>query len=117
MCRTFLEDFDMDKNYFDFLKDIPESSRDEIFETILSHKDIKIERIISYGQVSDESFWYDQEEGEFVILLEGEAKIKYFEGKIFDLKRGTSLYIPAHQKHQVIYTSNPAIWLAVFIKN
>jgi hypothetical protein len=37
----------MDKKYFDFLKDIPESSKEEIFETIISNKDIKIERIIS----------------------------------------------------------------------
>lgn len=107
----------MDKNCFEFLKDIPESSKDEIFETIIQNRNIRIERIISYGQVTDKSYWYDQDEDEFVIVLEGEAKIKYDEGKIFDLKKGNSLYIPANQKHQVIYTSNPTVWLAIFIKN
>jgi hypothetical protein len=31
------------------------------------------------------------------------------------LNTNDSLYIKAHQKHQVIYTSNPTVWLAIFI--
>lgn len=104
-------------NVYEFLEDIPSSSKDEVFQTLLSNKNIKIERIISYGQTTPEEYWYDQEDDEFVMVLDGEAKIKYDSGEVFSLKKGSSLYIKAHQKHQVTYTSNPAVWLAIFIKN
>ncbi len=105
----------MQKN-FELLKNIPTESKDEIFETLIEKKDIKIERIISYGQTTPEDYWYDQEQDEFVLILDGFAKIKYENGKIIELKKGSSLYIKAHEKHQVIYTSNPTIWLAIFFK-
>lgn len=100
---------------FNFFQNIPKESKDEIFETLLKNDKIKVERIISYGQVSDENFWYDQEEDEFVIVLKGNAFIEYYDGTIHKLTKGDSLYIKAHQKHKVIYTENPTLWLAVFI--
>lgn len=99
---------------FELLKNIPSESKDEIFETLIEKKDIKIERIISYGQTSPKDYWYDQDQDEFVLLIEGEAKIKYESGEIIKLEKGSSLYIKAHEKHQVIYTANPSIWLAIF---
>ena len=105
----------MDKNsIFRLLENIPNSSKNEIFETITANDKIKIERIISYGQTTQEDFWYDQSEDEFVVILKGNAKIKYDNNKIFELKEGDSLYIPSKQRHKVIYTSNPTIWLAIF---
>ncbi len=67
------------------------------------------------GNITQKDFWYEQEEDEFVVIIEGSAKILYDDGTIFDLKKGDSLYIKAYQKHQVIYTKNHTIWLAVFI--
>lgn len=107
----------MNQNSFEFLKNIPSKSSKEMFELVLKNKDIKIERIISYGQTSDKDFWYDQDEDEFVLVLEGNAKIRYDNGEIFELEKGSSLYIKAHTKHQVIYTANPTVWLAVFINS
>jgi cupin 2 domain-containing protein len=103
------------KNKFQFLKDIPNSSKEEIFETLISNEKVKIERIISYAQTSPEGFWYDQDEDEFVMVVEGEAHIAYDEGELHKLQRGDALYIPAHQRHRVSYTSDPTVWLAVFI--
>lgn len=100
---------------YEFLDEIPKESKDEIFETLLTNKSIKIERIVSYGQTTKEDYWYDQKEDELVVVLKGDAKIKYKSGKIFELKSGSSLYIKAHTKHQVVYTSNPTVWLAIFI--
>jgi cupin 2 domain-containing protein len=100
---------------FSFLDNIPIESSDEIFETIVTNEKVKIQRIISYGQITKDYYWYDQDEDEFVMILEGDAKIKYDDGSIYSLSKGDSLYIKAHQKHQVVYTSNPAIWLAIFI--
>ena len=102
-------------NIFNFLENIPSSSKDEIFQTIVENDNIKIERIISYGQTTPKDYWYDQDEDEFVYIIQGDAKIKYDDESIHLLNTNDSLYIKAHQKHQVIYTSNPTIWLTIFI--
>lgn len=96
------------------LQNIP-TSDDEIFETILQNKSVKIERIISSGQTTPENFWYDQEEDEFVLVVQGEAKIA-FEDREIVLKVGDYVNIPAHTKHKVTYTSKDeeTIWLAIF---
>jgi cupin 2 domain-containing protein len=91
---------------------------DEVFEEIIRNKNVRIERIISNGQTSPEGFWYDQPENEWVILLQGEAKITFNDGKETRLQKGDYLFLPSHQKHNISYTSKePAcIWLAVFWK-
>ena len=44
---------------------------EELITVLFQSKAIRIERIVSTGQVSG---WYDQEENEFVCLLQGEAE-------------------------------------------
>jgi len=105
----------MSNRLFHFLKDIPEFSNYELFQTIFSNKNIKIERIVSYGQTTPKDFWYDQKEDEFVLIVQGSAQILYENQELYHLNVGDSLYIKAHQKHQVVYTQNPTIWLAVFV--
>lgn len=105
----------MNNEIISFLDNIPSSLHEEVFQTIIKNENVKIERIISYGQHTPQEFWYDQTEDEFVLVLEGEAKIAYDDENLYHLKKGDSLYIKAHQKHQVRYTSNPTIWLAIFI--
>ena len=100
---------------FNFIDYIPNDSTNEIFQTIVKNDNIKIERIISYGQTTPKDFWYNQDEDEFVYIVQGDAKIKYNNGTIHTLNTNDSLYIKAHQKHQVVYTDNPTIWLTIFI--
>jgi len=102
-------------NIFD---NIPSDLEAEQFLDLIQTEQVRIERIVSTGQTSPEGFWYDQQESEFVIVLEGQATIE-FEDKEVVLKRGNFLNIEAHQKHRVKYTdiNNPTIWLAVFYKN
>lgn len=91
----------------------------EFFETIYSQGNIKIERIVSLGHSSPDGFWYDQEEYEWVVLLRGKAKLKFYEeGKIIELNPGDGILIAPHQKHRVEWTDpyGPTIWLAVFFK-
>jgi cupin 2 domain-containing protein len=91
----------------------------ELFETICSLKNVKIERIVSLGHSSPEGFWYDQEEYEWVVLLRGKAKLKFFEdGKEIELNPGDEILIEPHQKHRVEWTDphSPTLWLAVFFK-
>ncbi len=103
------------KQPFNLLENIPDSSHEEIFQTLLENDKVKIERIISYGQTTPQDYWYDQDQDEFVMVVEGEAHIVYDDGSIYNLFKGDSLYIKSHQKHQVTYTSNPTIWLAIFL--
>ncbi len=100
-------------------QDMPTSLPNDLVETLLKTEHVRIERIVSTGQSSPENFWYDQDEGEWVILLRGAATLE-FAGDI-GMRRlcpGDYLFIPAHQKHRIIATSTkkPAVWLAVFVK-
>jgi len=91
-------------------------SKEEIFKTLFKGSNIKIEQIISSGQVSPAEGWYDQQENEWVLLLEGTAKLEFENNRIKTLKKGDYLMIPTHCRHKVIYTSTEpkCIWLAVF---
>ena len=94
------------------------SENKEIIEVLAQGKNLRIERIVSTGQITDSDFWYDQTENEFVTVLQGDAKI-LIEGKPeIHLTTGDYLLIPAHCRHKVTYTSvSPAcVWLVVFFK-
>ncbi|MHC1774438.1 MAG: cupin domain-containing protein [Lentimicrobium sp.] len=86
----------------------------EVFETLVEGS-AKIERIISHGQITPENEWFDQDNDEWVILLQGQATILIEDIGEMYLLAGSYLLIPAHHKHRVTYTSeSPAcIWLAV----
>jgi len=74
-----------------------------------------LKRIVSHGHASPEGFRYDQEQHEFVVLLQGAARLR-FEDEVIDMKPGSFTDIPAHRRHRVEWTdpSQPTIWLAVF---
>ncbi|WP_404310173.1 cupin domain-containing protein [Neorhodopirellula lusitana] len=122
--------------------DIPGDLPDECVQQLAGNPHVRIERIVSAGHASPPGFWYDQDEQEWVMVLQGEAKlsIQASEAALADgggaqsqpqpksqsqlqtrhsvvvLKAGDQLLIPAHQKHRVEWTSasEPTIWLAVF---
>ena len=91
------------------------NKQSEEFNEILKQDNARIERIVSNGQSSAENFWYDQEESEFVMVLEGHSIIE-FEDEEVELKKGDYINIEAHRKHRVKHTdlNQPTIWLAVF---
>ena len=99
-------------NIFDLPSSLP---NEELFESLVSAEDILIERIISTGQTTPPGEWYDQDKDEWVILLQGFASIAYADGSQIKLTAGDYLFIPAHRKHRVEYTSSnpPCIWLAI----
>lgn len=96
------------------LFDYPQSINDELFEDILNFKNISIKRIISPSEFKSEEFI--QDEDEWVLVLQGSAKLKV-EDKVIELKRGDSFFIKSKTPHQVITTSKEplCIWLAVHI--
>jgi len=102
------------KNIF---SDIPENIPEEIFETLVRNKNIKVERIVSKGHRSPKDFWYDQEQDEWVLVLQGEAKLLFqHEKQPILLKAGDYINIPAHRKHRVEWTTpnTETVWLAIY---
>jgi cupin 2 domain-containing protein len=95
---------------------VPAILPSEEFTTLLQAPNVRIERIVSHGHASPLDFWYDQPQGEWVIVLEGSAGV-LFEGEAAPrvLKRGDYLHIPPHARHRVAWTdrNEPTIWLAV----
>ncbi|MCP4127430.1 MAG: cupin domain-containing protein [Gammaproteobacteria bacterium] len=94
---------------------IPDSLDKELFEQIVQTKAVRIERIVSTGQTAPESGWYDQEQSEWVMVLQGGAIIAFEDGAEVNLRRGDYLNISAHSKHKVSWTDpeSETIWLAV----
>lgn len=95
---------------------IPNAISNEIFETIVVNKNVKIERIISGGHTTPEENWYDQRHDEWVILLRGIAEIAFEdEPQPITLKPGDYVFIPAFCRHRVTRTDDkqPTVWLAV----
>ncbi|MDX2244117.1 MAG: cupin domain-containing protein [Leptolyngbyaceae cyanobacterium bins.302] len=76
---------------------------------------MKIERIVSRGHTSPETGWYDQEQNEWVIVLQGEAVLSFEHEEPLCLKVGDYINIPAHSKHRVDWTdpNQETIWLAI----
>lgn len=93
---------------------LPDDLDEEVFTELLRQGAVRIERIVSNGHASPDGFWYDQNEHEWILLLEGEAGIELADGEQVDLRRGDALNLPAHTRHRVTFTSRPAIWLAVY---
>ena len=95
---------------------IYKSPPEELFETLFDNGKVFIEKIISTGQVTPEGEWYDQDKDEWLIVLRGEGELSYEDGSRIKLTTGDYLFIPAHQKHRVEYTSTepPCIWLTIF---
>ncbi len=97
--------------------DIPDRVPGEIFETLAESGKMRVERIISDSHGSPESFWYDQDENEWVLLLKGSAALRFEEKEgLVLLEPGDWVDIAAHVRHRVEWTDpkQKTVWLAVF---
>ena len=87
----------------------------EFIEQLLSSTNtVRLERIVSWGHITPPDQWYDQEEDEWVLVLEGRACLGYADGSELWLSRGEHVLLPRHVRHRVLWTSRPCIWLALF---
>ena len=99
---------------------IPASLPAELTEILLQAPGLRIERIVSRGQASPPGFWYDQVEHEWILLVQGAARLRIKnsqgEEQSSELLPGDFLHLPAHQLHRVDWTTpdEETIWLAVF---
>ena len=86
----------------------------EQFVELLSRPGLRIERIVSTGQASPPGYWYDQPQAEWVLILEGEARLAFEDEPAPRLLRaGDFVDIAPHRRHRVESTATPTVWLAV----
>ena len=95
-------------NFYEY--EIPTTG--ESFETLLKHPSVRIHRIVS--SETPDPVEYDQEEDEWVLLLEGSAVLE-LGGKRVELRKGEHLFIPARTPHRVLETERGTLWIAVHI--
>jgi mannose-6-phosphate isomerase-like protein (cupin superfamily) len=96
---------------------LPAAKRAEAFTELLGRPGVRIERIVSNGQITPEDEPMVQEQDEWVVLLQGEAGIRIEDSVAVTLKPGDHLTIAGGQRHWVTYTAKgePTVWLAVHI--
>ena len=94
---------------------IPATLPSEFSEQLVAAKHCRIERIVSQGHSSPAGFWYDQKENEFVLLIQGAARLR-FEESLLEMKAGDWTVIPAHRRHRVEWTTETeqTVWLVAF---
>ena len=54
---------------------LPARRDEEEVTALLTAPDLRIARIVSFGQASPPGFWYDQDEAEWVVVLAGAAQM------------------------------------------
>ena len=105
------------------LRDLPPGPLpDELFTTLAHGRgatsgSVRIERIVSTGQTSPEGFWYDQGWNEFVLVVQGAARLEIEGEGERPLGPGDWVMIPARTRHRVSWTDpdRTTVWLAVHI--
>ncbi|MHC6225314.1 cupin [Pseudomonas sp. X10] len=106
-------------NLLNTLPDLDPQAAEHI-DNLLERPGLRIERIVSSGQCSPPDFWYDQVEGEWILLLSGSAGLRFEdESEPRVLQPGDHLDIAPHRRHRVEWTAKDVatVWLAVFYGN
>jgi cupin 2 domain-containing protein len=94
---------------------IPHELLEEFFSEIISVPGLRIERIVSTGHTTPDGDWYDQDSHEWVIVVQGRARLAFENESDLDMGPGDHVVIPAHCRHRVAWTKpeQPTVWLAV----
>ena len=87
----------------------------ESFELLAAMSGARVERIASRAVVAGD--WYDQPQAEFVLLVAGMARLGFANGDEYLLGPGDWALLPAHCRHQVLWTdpARETLWLAVHL--
>ncbi len=94
---------------------IPDNLPEEHIESMLTHGSVRIKRIVSKGHTSPAEGWYDQDDNEWVLVVEGAGTVRFEDGTETTLAKGDYVHIPAHTRHKVVWTDpdRVTVWLAV----
>lgn len=97
------------------LHDLPVHLMDERFDDLVKTSALRLERILSHGHATPEGQWYNQDRDEWVMLVQGRARL-LIEGQAeIVLQPGDHVLLPAHCRHRVVWTEPDVItvWLAL----
>jgi cupin 2 domain-containing protein len=89
---------------------------EEEFTDLLRRDAFRIERIVSRGHASPPDFWYDQDQHEWVMVVQGRAGLRIEgEDETRELGPGDWVDVPARVRHRVEWTQEdpPTVWLAI----
>jgi cupin 2 domain-containing protein len=81
-------------------------------DTILNHKNLIVERIVSSAAITPQE--YVQAQDEWVLLVQGEAVLQVAGESVLH-KPGDYLFLPSGVPHTVVRTSEGAMWLVVHL--
>lgn len=102
------------KNLYELPNEVLGRDADEFWEALIcGEKGVMVERIVSQGQVTEAGRWLEENCDEWVAILKGVGRVLYQDGREVTVGEGEHLFIPAHVKHRVTYTSSPCIWLSI----
>ena len=95
--------------------DIPLDLPEELMQQLAGEGSVRIERIVSRGHSSPPEGWYDQDQHEWVVVLQGRAVLAYPDKPDLKLGPGDYVSIAPHEKHRVAWTATDedTIWLAI----
>lgn len=101
------------------LSPLPDATQVETFTSLIERPGVRIERIVSQGQVTPLDAPYEQPHDEWVLLLAGAARLWLETSGETELAPGDALLIPARVRHRVTWTqTEPAtVWLAVHLES
>ena len=84
----------------------------ERFDVLLRSRGVTLERIVSSG--SHPAQQYCQAQDEWVMLVQGSAEMR-IDGLPVQLQAGQFLMLPKNTLHEVVSTSENAVWLALHV--
>ncbi|MBJ7550610.1 cupin domain-containing protein [Marinomonas ostreistagni] len=89
---------------------------EELFLPLINTKDSSLKHIISPPGCRLDPKWYDQDQDEWVTVIQGYGVIAFEDATVVSLNSGDYITIPAHTKHRVIKTSadETTVWLAMY---
>ena len=99
---------------------IPTQLPEELFQVLVTGEGARVERIVSKGHASPPDTWYDQTENEWVMVVRGEARLRFEkDGRAVHLAAGDYVNIEARERHRVEWTreDTETVWLAVFYQS
>jgi cupin 2 domain-containing protein len=103
--------------YGNIFAKMPRGKGREVVQELVGNKKLRLERIISTGQVTPVGVWLQDRRDEWVVVLKGKAVLR-FEGRkgLMRLEAGDYLLIPRNTRHRVEWTrpGRETVWVAVY---
>ncbi len=101
-----------------FNRPLPQEGFEQKFQ-IQEGDNWRLELIVSNAAMSQKGFWYDQEENEWILILQGSALLRLRDPDgTLDMSVGDHLLLPSRRLHRIERTNSApgTIWLSLLWK-